>query len=181
MHEAFGDEELFVACNQLATNASEYVKDLILSLNTQCLSKQELQLATSLATKSRQYFERVAFKPAQSLGLIEPVAGDPVHSPKTVYRLTKLGLALCEKLRENLPVPGPYERGGCGTVPGGCEYEGYGGALWGKASQELLRIFLEMLSVSEKSCNFAAEKFTKVSRIREKIIVISICKVLKIR
>ena len=90
---------MFVACNQLATNASEYVKELILSLNTQRLSKQELQLATSLATKSRQYFERVAFKPAQTLGLIEPAAGSPIHSPKTIYRLTKLGLALCEKLR----------------------------------------------------------------------------------
>jgi len=56
-------------------------------------------LATRLATKSRQYFERVAFKPAQTLGLIEPAAGSPIHSPKTIYRLTKLGLALCEKLR----------------------------------------------------------------------------------
>lgn len=99
VHEAFEDEELFVACNQLATNASGCVNGLILSLNTQRLSKQELQLATTLATKSRQYFERVAFKPAQTLGLIESVAGEPVHSPETVYQLTKLGLALLEKLR----------------------------------------------------------------------------------
>lgn len=91
---------MFVACNQLATNASEYVKELIFILNTQHLSKQELQLATRLATKSRQYFERVAFKPAQALGLIESAAGDHVHSPKTVYQLTKLGLALHEKLRK---------------------------------------------------------------------------------
>lgn len=98
VHEAFENEELFVACNQLATNASEYVKELIFSLNTQCLSKQELQLATKLATKSRQYFDRVAFKPAQTLGLIEPAADSPIHSPKTVYRLSKLGLALCERL-----------------------------------------------------------------------------------
>jgi len=97
IHEAFVDEDLFVACNQLATSASEYVKELIISLNIHCLSKQDLQLATTLATKSRQYFDRVAFKPAQEMGLVVPVAEESLHSPKTRYKLSKLGLALLER------------------------------------------------------------------------------------
>lgn len=97
IHEAFVDEDLFVACNQLATTVSEYVKELIMSVGTQLMSKQELQLATTLATKSRQYFERVAFKPAQEAGVIIPVGGESIHSPKTKYQLTRLGLALFDK------------------------------------------------------------------------------------
>lgn len=90
-------EDLFVACNQLATTVSEYVKELIMSIRMQLLSKRELQLETTLATKSRQYFERVAFKPSQEAGVIIPVGGESIHSTKTKYQLTRFGLALFDK------------------------------------------------------------------------------------
>lgn len=100
IHDAFVDEQTFVACNQLATTLSDVVKELIINVNTCKMSKADIQLATTLATKSRQYFERVAFKPAQELGLIAVVAGEPIHSPNTKYELTKLGLALLKILQK---------------------------------------------------------------------------------
>lgn len=100
IHEAFVDEPTYIACNQLATTLSEPIKELIINLNTQRLSKSEIQLATTLATKSRQYFERVAFKPAQEYGLMTIVAGEPLHSPNTKYELTKLGLALLKAMQK---------------------------------------------------------------------------------
>jgi len=98
IHEAFVDEEMYIACNQLATTISEGVKELIIRLNTQKLSKADIQLATTLATKSRQYFDKAVFKPAIDLGLIVAADNEPLHSPKTKYQLTKLGLALLKNL-----------------------------------------------------------------------------------
>jgi len=100
IHEAFVDEEMYIACNQLAASVSEGVKELIIRLNTQKLSKADIQLATTLATKSRQYFEKAIFKPAIDLGLIVVADNEPLHSPKTKYQLTKLGLALLKNVEQ---------------------------------------------------------------------------------
>lgn len=54
--------------HQLATNISNYVKDLIIRIDTLEYAKEFMQLATKLATKSRQYFEKVSFKPAIQSG-----------------------------------------------------------------------------------------------------------------
>lgn len=90
---------IHIACNQLTTNISVGVKELIIKLNTQKLSKVDIQLATTLATKSRQYFDKAVIKPAIDLGLIVIADNEPLHSPKITYQLTKLGLMLLKNLK----------------------------------------------------------------------------------
>ena len=50
-----------------------------------------MQLATKLATKSRQYFEKVSFKPAIQSGLTQMNYADAPNHPDQRYRLTDLG------------------------------------------------------------------------------------------
>ena len=64
-------------------------------------SKDEMQLATKLATKSRQYFDKTAIAPALNLNLIAPTHPDRPRHPHQKYYLTKLGKAMQKYLTEN--------------------------------------------------------------------------------
>lgn len=92
--ESIIDTSLVATAHQLATNVSDYVKDLIISIDTSEYAKENIQLATKLATKSRQYFERVSLKPAIQSGLIKMKYADAPNHPEQKYSLTKLGEAV---------------------------------------------------------------------------------------
>ncbi len=99
--ESIEDVNLRLTCNQLATNCPEQVKDLIINMKGDYHSKDEMQLATKLATKSRQYFDKTAIAPALSLNLIAPTHPDSPRHPRQKYYLTKLGKAMQKYLTEN--------------------------------------------------------------------------------
>lgn len=92
--ESIIDTSLVATAHQLATNVSDYVKDLIISIDTSEYAKENIQLATKLATKSRQYFERVSLKPAIQSGLIKMKYADAPNHPEQKYSLTELGEAV---------------------------------------------------------------------------------------
>lgn len=81
--------------HQLVTNLSVQVKTLIINLNKQSLSFEELKHATELATKhatfSRQYFSKAYLRPAIKMGLIEMLFPDNQRHPNQKYLLTERG------------------------------------------------------------------------------------------
>lgn len=87
------DTHLVATAHQLATSISEHVKDLIISIDASEYTKESLQLATKLATKSRQYFDKVSLKPAIQSGLVQMKYEAPNH-PNQKYSLTDLGKAV---------------------------------------------------------------------------------------
>ena len=76
---------------QLVTNLSEQVKKLIISLKENTLSIDELQLATKVATSSRQYFRKAYLAPAIKDDLISMLYPDKPNHPKQKYYLTEKG------------------------------------------------------------------------------------------
>ena len=81
--------------SQLVTNLSVQVKTLIININKQQLSFEELKHATELATKhatfSRQYFSKAYVRPAFKLGLITMLYPDNQRHPSQKYCLTETG------------------------------------------------------------------------------------------
>lgn len=92
--ESIFDTSLVATAHQLATNVSNHVRDLIVSIDTSEHTKETLQLATRLATKSRQYFDKVSLKPAIQSGLIRMKYADAPNHPDQKYSLTDLGKAV---------------------------------------------------------------------------------------
>lgn len=88
------DTSLTATAHQLATNIPIHVRDLIINIDTSEYAKENLQLATKLATKSRQYFDKVSLKPAILSGLIQMKYADAPNHPNQRYRLTELGKAV---------------------------------------------------------------------------------------
>ena len=87
--------ELAPNLSQLVTSLSAQVKKLIISLKENTLSIDELQLATELATKvatsSRQYFRKAYLTPAIKDDLIAMLYPDKPNHPRQKYYLTKKG------------------------------------------------------------------------------------------
>lgn len=92
--ESILDTSLTATAHQLATNIPIHVRDLIINIDTSEYAKENLQLATKLATKSRQYFDKVSLKPAILSGLIQMKYTDAPNHPNQRYRLTELGKAV---------------------------------------------------------------------------------------
>lgn len=92
--ESILDTSLTATAHQLATNIPIHVRDLIINIDTSEYAKENLQLATKLATKSRQYFDKVSLKPAILSGLIQMKYADAPNHPNQRYRLTELGKAV---------------------------------------------------------------------------------------
>lgn len=92
--ESILDTSLVATAHQLATNVSDHVKDLIISIDTSEHTKESLQLATKLATKSRQYFDKVSLKAAIQSGIIQMKYADIPNHPDQKYSLTALGKAV---------------------------------------------------------------------------------------
>lgn len=97
--ESIIDTSLVATAHQLATNISNYVKDLIINIDTTEYNKESLQLATKLATKSRQYFDKISLKPAIQSGLIQMKYAEAPNHPDQKYSLTDLGKAVQRVLR----------------------------------------------------------------------------------
>ena len=80
----------------------EQVKTLIISLNENVLSIDELQLATELATElatsSRQNFRKTYLLPAIKEGFVAVLYPDRPHHPKQKYYLTDKGKKLLKTL-----------------------------------------------------------------------------------
>ena len=95
--------ELATNLSQLVTDLSVQVKTLIINLNKQYLSFEELKHATELATKhatiSRQYFSKAYIRPAFNIGLIAMLFPDNQRHPKQKYYLTERGKEVLESLR----------------------------------------------------------------------------------
>ena len=95
--------ELATNLSQLVTNLSVQVKTLIINLNKQYLSFEELKHATELATKhatiSRQYFSKAYIRPAFNIGLIAMLFPDNQRHPKQKYYLTERGKEVLQSLR----------------------------------------------------------------------------------
>ena len=89
--------------SQLVTNLSVQVKTLIININKQQLSFEELKHATELATKhatfSRQYFSKAYVRPAFKLGLITMLFPDNQRHPNQKYFLTETGKEVLQALR----------------------------------------------------------------------------------
>ena len=89
--------------SQLVTNLSVQVKTLIININKQQLSFEELKHATELATKhatfSRQYFSKAYVRPAYKLGLITMLYPDNQRHPSQKYFLTETGKEVLQALR----------------------------------------------------------------------------------
>ena len=87
--------ELETSLHQLVPSLSIQVKALIISLKENILAIDELQLATELATKvatsSRQNFRKVYLDPAIKQGLVTMLYPDKPHHPKQKYYLTEKG------------------------------------------------------------------------------------------
>lgn len=92
--ESVYDTSLVATAHQLATSAPNHLKDLIININKAECSKEEMQLATKLATKSRQYFDKVCLKPAIQLGLLQMKYANAPNHPNQKYSLTHLGKAV---------------------------------------------------------------------------------------
>lgn len=92
--ESVIDTSLVATSHQLATNLPINVKDLIISMDKSEYTKEVLQLETQLATKSRQYFDKVSLKPALQLGLIQMKYANVPNHPNQKYSLTTLGKAV---------------------------------------------------------------------------------------
>ena len=82
--------------------ATDQVKTLIISLKEKVLSVDELQLATELATKvatsSRQNFRKTYLLPAIKEGFVAMLYPDRPHHPKQKYYLTDKGKELLKTL-----------------------------------------------------------------------------------
>ena len=89
--------------HQLVTSLSVQVKTLIININKQQLSFEELKHATELATKhatfSRQYFSKAYVRPAFKLGLITMLFPDNQRHPNQKYFLTETGKEVLQALR----------------------------------------------------------------------------------
>ena len=87
--------ELETSLYQLVPSLSVQVKALIISLKENVLAIDELQLATELATKvatsSRQNFRKVYLDPAIKQGFVTMLYPDKPHHPKQKYYLTEKG------------------------------------------------------------------------------------------
>ena len=95
------NDSLQLACNQLVTNLSEQVKELIINLNNCTLSVPELQLVTNLSPKSRRLFKETFITPAIEQGLVTMLYPDSPHHPKQKYLLTEKGKIVYEILNKN--------------------------------------------------------------------------------
>lgn len=88
--------------SQLVTSLSVQVKTLIININKQQLSFEELKHATELATKhatfSRQYFSKAYLRPAIKMGLIEMLFHDNQRHPNQKYLLTERGKEVWDTL-----------------------------------------------------------------------------------
>ncbi len=88
--------------SQLVTSLPVQVKTLIININKQQLSFEELKHATELATKhatfSRQYFSKVYLRPAIKMGLIEMLFPDNQRHPNQKYLLTERGKEVLDTL-----------------------------------------------------------------------------------
>ena len=94
--------ELATNLSQLVTDLSVQVKTLIINLNKQYLSfeglKHATELATKVATSSRQYFRRVFLAPAFKEGFIDLLYPDKPNHPKQKYYLTEKGKEVLKAL-----------------------------------------------------------------------------------
>lgn len=97
-----GISKLATNLSQLVTNLSVKVKTLIINLNKQYLSfeglKHATELATKVATSSRQYFRRVFLAPAFKEGFIDLLYPDKPNHPKQKYYLTEKGKEMLKAL-----------------------------------------------------------------------------------
>ena len=91
--------EVATNLHQLAPNLSVQVKELIISLKDKYLSIDELQVATKVATSSRQYFRRVFLAPAFKEGFIDLLYPDKPNHPKQKYYLTEKGKEVLKALQ----------------------------------------------------------------------------------
>lgn len=69
-----------------------------MSLKNKVFSIDELQLATKLATKSRQYFSKAYLAPAIKQGLVAMQYPDKPKHPKQKYYLTEKGREVLKAL-----------------------------------------------------------------------------------
>lgn len=88
------EKDLEQKSRQVAVNLSRQVKELIINLKEQSLSKNELLDLGKFSYKSRSKLEQLYINPALVIGVIEMLYPETPRHPKQKYRLTSLGLYL---------------------------------------------------------------------------------------
>lgn len=88
------EKDLEQKSRQVAANLSRQVKELIINLKEQSLSKNELLDLGKFSYKSRSKLEQLYINPALVIGVIEMLYPETPRHPKQKYRLTSLGLYL---------------------------------------------------------------------------------------
>ncbi len=82
---------MLMQINQLFTNCSEQVKQLIISMNEGKFSVKEMQLFTDCSPKSKPLFIEKYIAPSLSLNLIAQTHPESPRHPQQKYYLTELG------------------------------------------------------------------------------------------
>jgi ATP-dependent DNA helicase RecG len=88
------------ACLELALSLPAQVKSLIISIKDSKSTAAELQLASGLSPKSKDYFKKQFLYPAIEAGMLAMTYPDNPRHPKQKYYLTKLGLEVLKQLNE---------------------------------------------------------------------------------
>ena len=86
---------------QVSTQVSTQVKDLILILKDNILSKAEIVELHKFVHKSNKKIMELYFNPAIEQGYIEMLYPDKPHHPKQKYYLTEKGKNLLDKIQKN--------------------------------------------------------------------------------